>query len=116
MEGISCGIQFEAQKYSCSPLLLLHLNEEGYMMPLAIQLFANKPEIVNPVWTPKDEPNEWLLAKMFFNNGADNVQLINCHLLRTHFFSEPFAVALRRCFARNHPIYRLMLPHSMQVA
>jgi len=41
-------------------------------MPLGIQLFANQTE-GNPVWTPKDEPNDWLLAKMFFNNANGQV-------------------------------------------
>ena len=39
---------------------------------LAIQLFGNKGSI-NPVWTPNDTAEEWLLAKMFFNNSNGQV-------------------------------------------
>ena len=62
----------QTQNYTCSPLLLLHCNAEGYLMPVAIQLFANQTAN-NPVWTPNDAPNDWLLAKMFFNNANGQV-------------------------------------------
>jgi len=112
IEGLFCGLHpvTKAQKYTCSPLLLLRCNEDGYLMPLAIQLFSNRAE-GNPVWTPNDAPNDWLLAKMFCNNATSQVQQLQLHLFRTHFMSEPFAVALFRCFARNHPVYRLLHPH-----
>ena len=47
-------------------------------MPLAIQLFVKQEaDEVNqhPVWTPNDLPNNWLLAKMFFNNASGQVIL-----------------------------------------
>lgn len=65
---------FQTQNYTCSPLLLMHCNDEGVLMPVGIQLFSNQTEN-NPVWTPKDEPNDWLLAKMFFNNANGQVYL-----------------------------------------
>ena len=55
-------------------------------MPVAIQLHAKK-STGNPVWTPKDQPNDWLLAKMFFNNA--NGQVFSYFVLWTkkfHFF------------------------------
>ena len=39
----------------------------------AIQFWSNKKKSENPIWTPKDTPNEWLLAKMFFNNSNGQV-------------------------------------------
>ena len=45
-------------------------------MPLAIQLFNSKPREENPIWTPNDKPEEWLLAKMFFNNSNGQVMYI----------------------------------------
>ena len=61
-------------RYSCSPLLVLFCNADGVLEPLAIQLFSNKKDD-NPVFTPKDPPNAWLLAKMFFNNA--NAQVLS---------------------------------------
>ena len=61
------------QTYTCAPYLLLHCVEEGYLMPLAIQFWPNKKKSENPVWTPNDLPNQWLLAKMYFNNANDQV-------------------------------------------
>ena len=45
-------------------------------MPLAIQLWPNKKKSENPVWTPNDLPNQWLLAKMYFNNANDQVTIL----------------------------------------
>ena len=77
-----------------SPLLVLHCNEDGILMPIAIQLFCNRPKngrkeqnyyipekaklqkIKIPVFTPKDDPNEWLLAKMFVNNASSHVSIL----------------------------------------
>ena len=75
-DGIVCGKHpiLKTQNYTCSPYLLLHCVEEGYLMPLAIQFFTSRPREENPIWTPKDKPEEWLLAKMFFNNSNGQVE------------------------------------------
>jgi len=79
-------------------------------MPVAIQLFANQTEN-NPIWTPNDAKYDWLLAKICFNNANGQVQQLKDHLLDTHLSTEPFAIALRRCLPRTHPIYKLLFPH-----
>jgi len=60
-------------------------------MPVAIQLFANKTEN-NPVWTPKDQPYDWLLAKICFNNSNVQLQQLSDHLINTHLVTEPYAI------------------------
>jgi arachidonate 5-lipoxygenase len=88
-------------------------------MPLAIQLHANQ-KTENPVWTPKDAPNDWLLAKMFFNNANGQVCLVDKlifllkfdsqiqqvteHLLKCHLVSEPFVIAMLRCLSSRFNI------------
>ncbi|CAG5091296.1 Oidioi.mRNA.OKI2018_I69.PAR.g12956.t1.cds [Oikopleura dioica] len=110
LEGIPCM----QGRYTSSPLLVLYCNSEGYLEPLAIQLFSNKAED-NPVFTPKDPPNAWMLAKIFFNSANGQFQQLNMHLLGCHFTAEPFAIALRRCVSRNHPLFCLMFPHLLHV-
>ena len=43
------------------------------------------------------------------------IQQLNEHLLYTHMVTEPFAIALRRRVARNHPLYRLMYTHLQHI-
>jgi arachidonate 5-lipoxygenase len=52
-----------------APIALFHLNKKDELMPIAIQLFQEKPDChtQNPVFFPTDPPNLWLLVKMFFN-------------------------------------------------
>ena len=84
-------------------------------MPIAIQLYANKAKEDNPVWTPKDAHNDWLLAKICVNNAVGQEQQLIDHLLYAHLCTEPYAIALRRCLARTHPIYKLLFPHLQLV-
>ena len=72
LEGIPCA----AKRFACSPLLVLYCNTDGYLEPLAIQLFSNRAE-ENPVFTPKDPQNAWLLAKIFFNSANSQVNNID---------------------------------------
>jgi len=83
-------------------------------MPVAIQYYANKWED-NPVWTPRDTPHEWLLARIIFNNANMQRQQIIDHLFDTHLIAEVYMIALNRNLAPNHPIYRLMHPHLKYV-
>merc|ERR1712048_50932 len=113
-----CGKSLLTKKpfYVTSPLLVLHCNDDGILMPIAIQLFVTKPkEEKIPVFTPKDDPNEWLLAKMFVNNASSHPQQLIEHLGHCHLVTEPFAVATRRRLARNHPIFKLLHHHLQTV-
>ena len=54
----------------------MRCNEDGHLTPLAIQLFVKEDDDEfnqHPVWTPNDSPNDWLLAKLFFNNASGQV-------------------------------------------
>ena len=112
-EDISSAVHpiLKKQTYTVAPYLFLHCVDDGYLMPLAIQFWPSKKKSENPVWTPNDLPNQWLLAKMYFNNANDQLQQIREHLLLTHLVIEPFGIALRRRLSKNHPIYRLLFPH-----
>lgn len=57
-------------RYIAVPLLLLGLNNENKLVPLAIMLRSHVPydPVTNPIYTPKSSKQEWILAKMFFNN------------------------------------------------
>ena len=65
----------------------MRCHEDGYLVPLAIQLFVKRDgDEINhhPVWTPNDLPNDWLLAKMFFNNASGQVKIIFFCFYKAH--------------------------------
>ena len=59
----------------------------------------------------KDSEDDWFLAKTWARNADAQVAQICNHLARTHFFLEPFALALHRCLAPVHPIFKMLKEH-----
>ena len=97
-----------------APICVLHLKTDGELVPIAIQLGQEAgPDC--PIWTPKDEPLDWLLAKMWFKNADLQVHQIKCHYAFTHAFAEMFAIAMYRCLPPIHPIYKLLKEHLRNV-
>lgn len=90
-----------------SPMALFYLNDNAELMPVAIQLYQQKDEKENPVFTPNDPQYTWLLAKMWFNNADSNYQRM---LLMTssHWILECVTVSLHRNLSPSHPIHRLL--------
>ena len=68
-------------------------------MPLAIKTNAGN----DLIYTPLDQPTDWLFAKMLFNvNDLFNSQMF--HLVVTHDVSEALHSAALRTLSENHPI------------
>lgn len=77
-------------------------------LPLAIKTNVGK----DLIYTPLDEANDWLLAKMMFNvNDMFHSQML--HLVITHDVSEAVHQAALHTLSANHPVMiildRLML-------
>ena len=96
------------------PLCLFYVREDNKLVPIAIQLGQN-PGPDHPIWTPKDEPLDWLLAKIWFLNSHMVVHQMVTHLAYTHLVVEPFAVAMHRHLPPCHPVYKLLREHLQYV-
>ena len=117
LEGISTG--WKPMKESNDPddklevapaMALLYHDHQDHLVPIAIQL-GQTPGPQCPIWTRNDSEEDWRLAKIWLRNADAQVAQICKHLSYTHFFIEPFALAMHRCLAPVHPIYKLLKQH-----
>ncbi|KAK7069173.1 Arachidonate 5-lipoxygenase [Halocaridina rubra] len=108
LEGLECNDNREL----ASPLALFYLTKANKLMPVAIQLKQKKGDD-NPVYTPKDEPNTWLLAKMFYNNAEAQHHQALTHLGYTHLLMEGVVICTHRNLSPSHPLFKLMAPHFL---
>ncbi|XP_042333019.1 hydroperoxide isomerase ALOXE3-like [Sceloporus undulatus] len=114
LDGIpTCEIEGKPQ-YITAPLCLLHLNSNGQMMPLAIQL-KQTPGSGNPIFLPTDRKWDWNLAKIWVRLANFHVHEVNTHLLEAHFLGEVYAMATLHQLPMCHPIYKLLIPHTRYI-
>ena len=104
------GIPTKTDFVQCVPFGLFFLDKNKHLKPIAIQLFQ-EPGPENPIFTPKDPLNTWLMAKLWFNNADAAYHEAASHLAGTHFILEGIVVASHRNLARSHPIFKLLAPH-----
>uniref|UniRef100_A0A3Q2U365 Zgc:152891 n=1 Tax=Fundulus heteroclitus TaxID=8078 RepID=A0A3Q2U365_FUNHE len=105
------------QTYLSAPVCLLHLNRQGQVVPIAIQL-QQTPGPQNPVFLPSDSGCDWLLAKIWVHSADFQGHQLVSHYLRTHMMAELCCVATLRQFPEHHPLHQLLMPHirtSMQI-
>ena len=99
----------DATRYFAVPFALFHVSKYGKrLMPVAIQIDRNAGSLV---FTPKDDPNDWLAARMFLNNCHFQVHQFRSHALACHFMQEPMSVGTSRNLPSSHPIFKLLRPH-----
>ncbi|XP_046552078.1 polyunsaturated fatty acid 5-lipoxygenase-like [Haliotis rubra] len=96
----------------CAPIVLLYRNNKDQLLPVAIQLFQEQGAD-NPVFLPSDDPNTWLLAKMWYNQSEATYHQSLVHLGYTHLLMEGVIVALHRQVSISHPIFKLLAPHLL---
>ncbi len=98
----------DRQKHLPRPIALFRL-ENGQLSPVAIQLEAHREE---SIFTPSDDPTDWLIAKLCVQIADANHHEMITHLCRTHLVIEAIAVVTARELAQNHPLNVLLQPHS----
>jgi arachidonate 15-lipoxygenase len=104
------------QKYLPAPIGVF-LELPGFykgidLVPLAIQIdqLQRRKE---PVYYPDDARSwGWRLAKLYFEVADENYHVGRGHVVRTHLAVNPFCMATPRHLPRNHPVYRLLRPHT----
>ncbi|XP_028824917.1 hydroperoxide isomerase ALOXE3-like isoform X2 [Denticeps clupeoides] len=117
LEGVSANIINGKQQYLAAPLCLLHVDQEGTLKPIAIQL-QQTPGPQNPVFLPSDSKADWLLAKMWVRSSDFQYHQLISHFLRTHLLGEVFCVATLRQLPEVHPLHQLLMTHirtTMQI-
>lgn len=96
------------ERYAPPVRALFYRGDDGHLRPVAIQLERRADA---PVFTPNDDENDWLAAKLFVRCAEGNVHQVLAHAINTHFTVEPFVVSLMRNLSVQHPVYKLMRRH-----
>lgn len=110
LEGVPANVINGKQQYLSAPLCLLHLDQQGELRPIAIQL-QQTPGPRNPVFLPSDPACDWLLAKMWVRCADFQCHQLASHFLRTHMLGEVYCTATLRQLPEVHPLYQLLMPH-----
>jgi hypothetical protein len=97
-------------RYMVAPLILLYVRASGELVPIAIQLHQT-PGADNPIWTPYDRAEIWILAKLWVRCADFQVHFAVSHLFKCHWVMEPFVMATMRKLPSAHPVYKLLKRH-----
>jgi hypothetical protein len=92
------------------PLILLYLDRNDNLMPLAIQL-TRMTQYPNQIYTPLDRPQIWTFAKMHVALADSLVHQTVYHLCFSHLAVEPIIVAFYRQLPTSHPMMQFMSLH-----
>ncbi|XP_071989695.1 hydroperoxide isomerase ALOXE3-like [Engystomops pustulosus] len=111
LQGIPANDSINGKKqYIAAPMCLLWKDPQDRLLPIAIQL-GQSPGEQTPIFLPSDSKWDWTLAKIWVRNADYQVLETVYHLLHTHLFAEVFNIATHRQLPRNHPVYKLLIPH-----
>jgi len=78
---IPCVHHDTDHRYLVAPLVLFFVREFGDLIPLCIQL-GQEPGPDNPIWTPRDNPEDWILAKLWVRCADYHYHFAITHLLK----------------------------------
>lgn len=83
---------------ACSAYFFIHPTSDDFL-PLAIRTHVGS----DLIFTPLDDDNDWLIAKMAFEmNDLFHGQIF--HLSNTHDVAEPVHQAVLRTLSKRHPV------------
>lgn len=97
------------KQYVTTPIVVLFLQADGILRPIAIQLYQDAG-LDNPIYTPNDG-NLWLAAKTFAQVADGNHHILVTHATRIHYVMEAIIMASRRQLYKSHPLCVLLNPH-----
>jgi arachidonate 15-lipoxygenase len=94
-----------------APTCLFWADHTGHLVPLAIQLRPSANG-ANPVFTPLDDRGSWMLARAHAQAADGHYHEGVWHLLTTHLVNEAVIISTSRQLHPDHPIARLLVPHT----
>lgn len=112
LEILQCNpgqIDGSRKQYVTTPIVVLFLQTNGMLRPVAIQLYQDT-RADNPIYTP-NEGNLWLAAKTFAQVADGNHHILITHATRIHYVMEAIIMASRRQLYKTHPLCVLLNPH-----
>ncbi|XP_053767771.1 polyunsaturated fatty acid lipoxygenase ALOX12 isoform X2 [Desmodus rotundus] len=113
LDGIPANVIREEKQYVAAPLVMLRMEPNGKLLPMAIQIQPPNPSSPTPpLFLPSDPPLAWLLAKSWVRSSDFQLHQLQYHLLNTHLVAEVIAVATMRCLPGLHPVFKLLIPHT----
>ncbi len=75
------GLKPRENYVNVAPICLLYVNKSKQLVPIAIQLkqgVREEEKTDNPIFLPIDAPNDWLLAKIYYQSAHSQVR--NAHI------------------------------------
>lgn len=99
------------QKRVRAPIALFYWQgdgDSGELRPVAIQTDQDTDVAV---FTPKDHPYAWAMAKTAVQVADAHLHQYDSHIVRTHLSMAVIKIAAERQLARSHPVLHLLRPH-----
>ncbi|GBG92868.1 hypothetical protein CBR_g57594 [Chara braunii] len=100
----------EWERYLYAPRCVLFVDNDGDVIPIAIQLEAG-----GKVYTSAKDAGvgkwQWTLAKAYVASADSSVHQVARHFLQCHAVCEVYLIALRRRVSEWHPVLKLLIPH-----
>ena len=107
----SLGTVEGLQKYLTAPIALLMQQDDGHLMPVAIQLDVTQPSGAdNPIITPADK-QQWKLARTCVQAADGTLHDLITHAVEIHYVMESVIMVSYRQLGMYHPLLTLLDPH-----
>ncbi|KAI1279171.1 lipoxygenase [Xylaria sp. FL0933] len=94
-------------KYGAGCQAYFYIDKSGDFLPLAVKPIVKGREKSALVYTPKDEPADWLLAKMLFNQNR-GYHSTWAHVGQSHSAAEAPYLAAIRSLSNDHPVMGIL--------
>ncbi|TGJ80740.1 hypothetical protein E0Z10_g8025 [Xylaria hypoxylon] len=94
-------------KYGAGCQAYFYIDKSGDFLPLAVKPIVKGREKSALVYTPKDNPADWLLAKMLLNQN-DGYHSTWAHVGQSHSAAEAPYLAAIRSLSDDHPVMGIL--------
>jgi hypothetical protein len=103
----SCRDLPASTQYGAGCQAFFYIDRSGDFLPLAVKPIVKGRENAALVYTPKDKPADWLLAKMLLNQN-DGYHSTWAHVGQSHSAAEAPYLAAIRSLSDDHPVVGIL--------